>query len=87
MDRLVHLGIYKGGAQSKISVGTQGEYGHQNVYQRGEYLGLPFALDVKGGEWLGMVLAINSKGGYCWHYDACVVLDGNPPVVENITYI
>jgi len=50
MDRLVHLGIYKGGAQSKISVGTQGEYGHQNVYQRGEYLGLPFALDVKGGE-------------------------------------
>jgi len=27
MDRLVHLGIYRGGAHSEISVGTQGEYG------------------------------------------------------------
>ena len=27
MDRLVHLDIYKGGAQSEISTCTQGEYG------------------------------------------------------------
>ena len=27
MDKLVHLGIYKGGAHSEISAGTQGEYG------------------------------------------------------------
>jgi len=27
MDKVVHLGIYKGGAHSEISVGTQGEYG------------------------------------------------------------
>jgi len=27
MDRVVHLGIYRGGAHSEISVGTQGEYG------------------------------------------------------------
>ena len=50
MDGLVHLGIYKGGAQSKISAGTQGKYGQQKVYQGRELLGLPFALDVKGGE-------------------------------------
>jgi len=31
MDRVVHLGIYKGGALSEISTGTQGEYGQQNV--------------------------------------------------------
>ena len=52
----------------------------------GEYLGLPFALDVKGGEWFGVV-AIKSKGGDCWHYDAYVVLDGNPLVEEQLTYI
>ena len=23
----------------------------------------------------------------CWHYDACVVLDGNPLVVEQLTCI
>jgi len=51
-----------------------------------EYLGLPFALDVKGGERFG-VFAIKSKGGDCWHYDACVVLDGNPLVEEQLTYI
>ena len=28
MDRLVHLGIYKGATHSEISAGTQGEYGH-----------------------------------------------------------
>jgi len=50
MDGLVHLGIYKGGAQSETSACTQGEYGQQNVYQRREYLGPPFSLDVKGGE-------------------------------------
>jgi len=50
MDRFVHLGIYKGGAQLEISAGTQGEYGQQNVYQGREYLGSPFVLDVKGGE-------------------------------------
>ena len=43
----------------------------------GEYLGLPFSLDVKGGECLGVVVAIKSKGGDCWHYDTGVVLDGN----------
>jgi len=50
MDRLVQLGIYKGGAQSDISVGTQGEYGLRNVYQGREYLGPPFTFDVKWGE-------------------------------------
>ena len=50
MDGLIHLGIYKGGAHSEISAGTQGEYGQQKVYQGREYLGPPFALDVKGGE-------------------------------------
>jgi len=45
MGRLVHFEIYKGGAHSKISAGTQGEYEQQNAY-----LGSPFALDVKGGE-------------------------------------
>ena len=57
MDRLVHFGIHKGGAHLEISAGTQGEYGQQKVYQRREYLGPPFALDVKGGEWLGVVVA------------------------------
>ena len=38
------------GAQSETSACTQGEYEQQKVYQRREYLGLPFALDVKGGE-------------------------------------
>ena len=47
---MVQLVIYKGGAQSAISAGTQGEYGQHNVYQGREYLGSPFALDVKGGE-------------------------------------
>jgi len=46
----VQLGIHKWGVQSEISAGTQGEYGHQNVYQGREYLGPPFALDVRGGE-------------------------------------
>jgi len=32
MDRLVHLGIYKGGAHLEISAGTQGEYEQQNAY-------------------------------------------------------
>jgi len=32
MNILVHLGIYKGGAHSEISAGTQGEYGQRNVY-------------------------------------------------------
>jgi len=50
MDRLVHLGMYEGKAQSKISACTQGEYGQHNVYQGREYIGLPFSLDVKGGE-------------------------------------
>jgi len=50
MDVLVHLGMYKRGAQSEISASTQGEYGQQKVYQGREYLGPPFALDVKGGE-------------------------------------
>ena len=59
MNRLVHLGIYKGGAQLDISAGTQGEYGQQVR----EYLGSSFALDVKGGERLGKVVAIKSKGG------------------------
>ena len=31
--------------------------------------------------------AIKSKGGDCWHYDACVVLDGNPLIEEHLTYI
>ena len=30
MDRLVHLGIYKGGDYLEISAGTQGEYGQWN---------------------------------------------------------
>ena len=33
------------------------------------------------------VVAIKSKGGDCWHYDACVVLDGNPLIEEHLTYI
>jgi len=45
------------------------------MYIKGrEYLGLPFALDVKGGQCLGVVVAIKSKGEYCWHYDIGVVL-------------
>ena len=28
------------------------------------------------------MVAIKSKGGDCWHYDVCVVLDGNPLVAE-----
>jgi len=86
MDILVHLGIYKGRAQSEISAGTQGEYGQQNVYQGREYLGSSFALDVKGGELLVMVVSVKSKGGDCWHYDACVVLHGNPLVEKHLTY-
>jgi len=31
MDKVLHLGIYKGGALSEFSTGTQGEYGQQNV--------------------------------------------------------
>jgi len=69
----------------------------------GEYIGLPFALDVKGGEYLCVscylqqflqlavintnMVAIKSKGGDCWHYDACVVLDGNPLVAKQLTCI
>ena len=51
-----------------------------------EYLVLPFALDFKGGEISGVV-AIKSKAGDFWHYDACVVLDGNPLVGEHLTYL
>jgi len=43
----------------------------------GEYLGLPFAHDLKGGACLGVVVSIKSNGGDCWHYDTGVVLDGN----------
>jgi hypothetical protein len=54
MDGLIQFGIYKGGAKSETSACTQGEYGQQygqqEVYQRREHLGPPFALDVKGGE-------------------------------------
>ena len=50
MDGLVHLGTYKGEDQSETSACTQRQYGQQNVDQRREYLGLTFALDVKGGE-------------------------------------
>ena len=32
INRLVHLGIYKGGAHSDISTGTQGEYEQWNVF-------------------------------------------------------
>jgi len=42
-----------------------------------EYLGPPFALNVKGKQCFGVVVAINSKGGDCWHYDTGVVLDDN----------
>jgi len=34
-----------------------------------------------------MAVAIKSKGGDCWHYDACIVLDGNPLAAEHLTYI
>jgi len=34
-----------------------------------------------------MVVAIKSKGGDCWHYDAGIVLNGNPLVEEKLTYI
>ena len=64
------------------------------MYIKGrEYLGFPFALDVKGAEnfgvscylsqflWLAetntITAAIKSKGGYCHNYDTSVVLDGN----------
>jgi len=30
------------------------------------------------------MVAIKSKGGYCWHYDACVVLDGNSLITEEV---
>ena len=44
------------------------------IFSKGrEHLGPPFALDVKGGD--------------CWHYDACVVLDGNPLIEEYLTYV
>jgi len=50
MDGLVHHGMYRGGAQTEIAAGTQGEYGQKKGYQGTELLGLSFALDVKGGE-------------------------------------
>ena len=34
-----------------------------------------------------VVVAIKSKGGDCWHYDACVVLDGNPLIEDHLTCI
>ena len=43
----------------------------------GEYLGPPFALDVKGGECYVVVVSIKSKWGDCCHYDTSVGLDGN----------
>jgi len=33
------------------------------------------------------VVAIKSKGGDFWHYDAGVVVDGNPLIDEHLTYI
>jgi len=27
------------------------------------------------------------EGNKCWHYDACVVLDGNPLQEEHLTYL
>jgi len=44
------LACTKGELKSETSACTQGEHGQQNVYQRREYLGPPFALDVKRGE-------------------------------------
>jgi len=47
MDRVVHLGIYKGGALSEFSV--RGSMGSRMFLKERDYLGFPFALDVKGG--------------------------------------
>jgi len=46
----------------------------------------PLPLMSKGESDFGVV-AIKSKGGDFWHYDACVVLDGNPLIEEHLTYI
>ena len=42
---------------------------HLSMYKGGEYIGPPFAIDVKEGECLGVVVVIKSKGGDCWNYD------------------
>ena len=48
MDRLVHLGIYKGGAQSETSADTQGEYGQQMEIKEENILVGPLPLMSKG---------------------------------------
>ena len=60
MDRLVQLGIYKGGAQSEISAGTQGEYGQKNAYQE-NILVCPLPLMSKGESDL-VLLSSSPKG-------------------------
>jgi len=44
------LAYTKGELNQKLQHVLRGEYGQQNVYKRREYLGSPFAFDVKGGE-------------------------------------
>jgi len=61
MDRVVHLGIYKGGAHSEISAGIQGEYGQQNVHLGEIILVCPLPLMSKGeSDWL--LLPSSPKG-------------------------
>ena len=80
------LAYTKGELIQKFQQVLKGSMNNGMLILKREYLGLPFALDVKGGEWFGVV-AIKSKGGDCWPYDACVVLDGNPLIEDHLTYI
>jgi len=50
MDRLVHLGIYKGELIQRFQQALRGSMNNIMLILEREYLGFPFALDVKGGE-------------------------------------
>jgi len=62
MDELVHLGMYKGRAQSEISACIQGEY-DSRMYIKGEnILVLPLPLMSKGESDLVWLLPSSPKG-------------------------
>ena len=62
MDGLVHLGMYKGGAQSEISADTQGEYGQQMEIKEENILVRPLPLMSKGESDLVWWLPSSPKG-------------------------
>ena len=62
MERMLHLGICKGGAQPENSADTQGEYGQQMEIREENILDRPLPLMSKGESDLVWLLPSSPKG-------------------------